>query len=465
MLEILRLFIYSVWNVLEQMAPYLIFGYFMAGVLSVFITPDTVKNHLGGNRFTSTLKASLFGMPLPLCSCGVIPVTASLYKRGAGKGAVASFLISTPTTGVDSIMAAWALMGPVFAIYRAIMSVLLGIATGMFVNIFGEEEIGFERHSEYCDVHNGGSCSCESENKPQGNVLGRALKYAFITIPKDLGRSLFIGILIAGAISALIDAKVIDQFLGNGIGTMLIMLVVGIPLYVCSTASIPLALGFMALGASPGAAFVFLIVGPATNAATITVLWNMIGKRSTLIMLFCMFVGALGGGLLLDAVWSGLGISIASHNMHEMSSLSWFGSTSAVFFILIQFWAAFRGRIIALFTGDKSALTESCCAHGHNHEHNHGTAENDCCGHETSTSSCCSGKDESVQASEHSCCSSEKEDVTCSCGSDVQKDKSTAAPKESACCGGHTGGEGGSCCDSGKKKSAEATGGESCCSH
>ena len=438
MLELLRLFIYSVWSVLGQMAPYLIFGYLVAGILSVFVTPDTVKSHLGGDKFLSTLKAAVFGMPLPLCSCGVIPVTASLYKRGAGRGAVASFLISTPTTGIDSIMAAWALMGPVFAIYRAIMSVLLGISTGVFVNIFGDENIRVAEHAADCDVYYGGSCTCEVENRPKGNILSRALRYAFITIPKDLGKPLFIGILIAAAISTLIDAKIIDQFLGGGIGTMIIMLLVGVPLYVCSTASIPLALGFMALGASPGAAFVFLIAGPATNAATITVLWKMIGKRSTLIMLGCMFAGALGGGLLLDAVWSDLGVSIAANELHDMSHLGWFESVSAVVFVLIQFWAEFRGRIITRFTGRQVA--DACC--GHDHEHAHGTGGADCCAEKAHAHAGCCGH-EKVQETGDSCCSGKKEGAV------------GVMEAVSSCCSEHTESVPGSCCAHGVKKIVE----------
>ena len=362
MIDILRFFVHSFWDVLGQMAPYLLLGYLIAGILSVFVTTDTVKTHLGGSKFMSTLKAALFGMPLPLCSCSVIPVTASLHKSGAGRGAVASFLVSTPTTGIDSIMAAWALMGPVFAVYRAIMSIILGIVAGGFVNIFGDSTVAVASSAENsCCSHSSG-CECENESSPQENKVFKALHYAFITLPKDLWRPLIIGIIIASLISALIEGKFIDQFLGGGFGTMLIMLVLGVPLYVCATASIPLALGFMALGATPGAAFVFLIAGPATNAATITVLWKMIGKRSTVIMLACIFFGALSGGMLLDVVWDGLGANIVSYNMNSDQHTGWLYSFFAVIFIIIHIWARYRAWIICCLSSGTKNVKDSCCS-------------------------------------------------------------------------------------------------------
>ena len=426
MLEILKLFLHSFWEVLGQMAPYLLLGYLIAGVLSVFVTTDTVKTHLGGSKFGSTLKAALFGMPLPLCSCSVIPVTASLHKGGAGRGAVASFLISTPTTGVDSIMAAWALMGPIFAIYRAIMSIILGVVAGVFVNIFADNEVKTASSSENCCSSHSTGCGCGNETKPQDNRLYKALRYAFITLPKDLGKPLIVGILIASFISALIEGNFIDQFLGGGFGTMLIMLVLGVPLYVCATASIPLALGFMALGATPGAAFVFLIAGPATNAATITVLWKMIGKRSTIIMLVCIFFGALGGGMALDAVWNGLGANIATHSMHIDQHTGWFYSLFAVLFIIIHMWATFRAKIISYVSGGTEQVEDSCCSV------------------EVDDETHCNHGVESRSANEPGCCSSiddVKQTVDLCCSSSISNKKTVvdsclcSDTVEESCCG------------------------------
>ncbi len=371
--EILELFFQAFWNVLAEMAPFLLLGYLLAGMLSVLVTPDTIHKHLGGNRFASILKAALFGMPLPLCSCSVIPVTASLRKGGAGRGAVASFLISTPTTGVDSIMASWALLGPVFAIYRAAMSVILGMFSGIMVNIFGGKDEEYVAKEGECSIHGTADCDCEELNKPQGNVLLRILRYGFITIPRDLGKPLLIGVLVASLIAALIDARLVEQFLGSGIGTMLLMLVIGIPLYVCATASIPLALGFMALGASPGAAFVFLVAGPVTNAATLAILWRMIGKRPTIIMLLSIFVGALAGGIALDLLWDGMGIPAAAEHVHEHEHSSLLDIILVVIFVAVQLWAVYRKRLLSLFSGGRIEVVDSCCEA----DHEHGVATDD----------------------------------------------------------------------------------------
>jgi uncharacterized membrane protein YraQ (UPF0718 family) len=133
-------FMHEFWEVLGEMAPYLLFGFLVAGILSVYISQKFVERHLGGRGFWAVLKASLFGIPLPLCSCGVIPVAASLRKQGAGKGAVTSFLISTPQTGVDSILVTLSLLGPVYAIFRPVASFIKGVIGGMAVSIFDPED-------------------------------------------------------------------------------------------------------------------------------------------------------------------------------------------------------------------------------------------------------------------------------------------------------------------------------------
>lgn len=359
MYNIMITFITEFWLVIGQMAPYLLLGYFFAGILSILITPEWIERHLGGSNFSSTVKAAILGMPLPLCSCGVIPVTASIRKHGAGKGATASFLISTPTTGVDSILAAWALLGPVFAIYRAIMAVLIGILGGTLANLFdGDEQELLAKHQETKNEEKKDCCA--HKVKATESKLVRIFKHGFVAIPKDIGRALFIGIVIAAIISSLISANVIDQFLGAGFGSMLLMLVIGIPLYVCATASIPLAIGFMALGASPGAALVFLIAGPATNAATLTVLWKMIGKYSTVAVLLAIIFGALASGVLLDYAWGFLDMSPINPIMHhhdsgEVSLEYIFNSVCAVILILVQLYSSFGTKIFA------SKKPASCC--------------------------------------------------------------------------------------------------------
>lgn len=362
-MEIITQTLGDIWLTIGQMAPYLLIGYLVAGILSILVTPALVERHLGGTGVMATVKAALFGMPLPLCSCGVIPVTASLRKHGAGRGATASFLISTPTTGVDSIMAAWALVGPLFALYRAFMAVLLGIVGGILANLVGGEDEGFGADAEPATAsccHGGGEAEAATAHKTR--AIWRILVYGFYRLPRDIVKPLAVGVIVAGLISALVRQEYLTQFLGAGFGTMLLMLAVGVPLYVCSTASIPLAIGFMALGASPGAALVFLITGPATNAATLAVLWKMIGRRSTMAVLATIAVGALGAGLALDYLWAFLelpAVALPCHTEEGVAGAGLLFHLTAGAFVLVELWSAFGGRIIALFS--RTAAPASCC--------------------------------------------------------------------------------------------------------
>jgi len=290
------------------MSPYLLVGFLVAGLLSVFIRPEIVERHLGGKGLWQVVKAAVFGVPLPLCSCGVIPVAASLRRHGAGAGATTSFLISTPQTGVDSIMVTLSLLGPVFAIFRPVVAFLSGLLGGFLVNLFGYEKgAGEERHPT-CTAE---CCSGARDNK---NSVVRALTYGFVTLPRDIHKALIIGILIAGVISALIPEDYLSGVLGGGIVSMLIMMAIGIPVYVCATASVPIAAALIAKGVSPGAALVFLMTGPATNAATITTVWHIMGKRIAAIYLASVAVSALAAGLVLDALFVGSGVHTMSHS-------------------------------------------------------------------------------------------------------------------------------------------------------
>lgn len=286
----------AVWNTFKEMAPYLLFGFIFAGALSVLIKPETVERHLGGRGMWQVVKASLLGVPLPLCSCSVIPVGASLRRHGAGSGATSSFLISTPQTGVDSIMVTLSLLGPVFAVIRPFVAFVSGIIGGGLVMRFGSEG---ERERE-----GAGTCSCEccdEANEKSGFV--KALSYGFLTLPRDIGRALIVGVVLAGVISAIVPDNLFSGILGGGILSMLVMMAAGTPVYVCATASVPIAAALISKGVSPGAALVFLMTGPATNAATITTVWKMMGKRTTFLYLGAVAVTALAAGALLDAVY------------------------------------------------------------------------------------------------------------------------------------------------------------------
>jgi len=284
------------WGVLGQMAPYLLFGFLVAGFLSVCISPEWVERHLGGRGLGPVLKASLFGVPLPLCSCGVIPVSASIYRHGASRAATTAFLLSTPQTGVDSIAVTYALLGPIFAIFRPIAALLTGLIGGGIVQFFGEPngtDVGDKSKPAPCNE----SCCAGKTGK---SVLLRVLRYGFVILPRDIGLALLVGIFIAGAMAAIVPQDHLATYIGGGVLSILLLMAAGVPVYVCATASVPIAAGFIHIGVSPGAALAFLIAGPATNAATFTTIWKLLGRRTAILYITTIAVSAFGCGLLLD---------------------------------------------------------------------------------------------------------------------------------------------------------------------
>lgn len=336
-------FLEACWVVLAQMSPYLTLGFLISGVLSVMISPRWVEKHLGSGRISSVIKATLFGVPLPLCSCGVIPVAASLRRHGASKGATTAFLISTPQTGIDSMLATWGLLGPFFAVFRPLAALITGIVGGLGVSFTDKD-----------DVTAIAANAADSDDASTSFIekLTAAIKYAFVTLPGEIAKALVVGIFIAGLISTFIAGDFVSQYIGNYYVTMLLMLAIGIPVYVCSTSSIPIALAFMRMGVSPGAAFVFLISGPATNAAAISVVWKILGKTSALIYLLTVFFGSLAGGFALDFFdqkFSEAGLSAIVTACH--TELSLLETGSAVFML-----------VVLAFSYYKSRQSETCCS-------------------------------------------------------------------------------------------------------
>lgn len=337
--------IQAIWNVTAEMSAFLLLGFLVAGLLSVFIDPLWLERHLGGGGLGPVLRASLFGVPLPLCSCGVIPVAASLRSHGASKAATSAFLLSTPQTGVDSIMITYTMLGPVFAIFRPLMALVTGVLGGALVQGFDSENSTGKPAVQMAEPSHD-----HAPNKVKGFLprLYAAFDYGSVTLPGDIGKALLIGVVIAGILSALIPDNFLAQYLGRGPLSIALMMVVGIPLYVCATASVPLAVGFMMVGASPGAALAFLIAGPATNAATITTIGRVLGRRTTFIYLLTVAISAFGGGLLLDWLmsWARTAMPELSSQIHEHGQLGWFDHLSGVVLVLIMLraWVLARRR-------------------------------------------------------------------------------------------------------------------------
>lgn len=311
--EHIRRILLGSWAVSSEMSPYLLFGFLVAGTLSVLVSPQWVERHLGGRGLLPVLKSVLLGVPLPLCSCGVIAVGASIRNHGASRGATTGFLLATPQTGVDSILVTWGMMGPIFGIFRPLVALLTGIIGGALVDFFEGDETASAKSGK-----SSASCAaaCCSEKEP-GSRLLRALTYGFVTLPRDIARPLILGIAIAALITTLIPQDSLSRYVGGGLPAMLALIVIGIPIYVCSTASIPLALGFIHLGASPGAALAFLIAGPATNAATFLTVWRVLGRRTGIIYLGTVAIGALAAGSALDTIYSATGAAVPHAGIHD----------------------------------------------------------------------------------------------------------------------------------------------------
>ncbi len=331
MFEIIEKIFIESWIVFSQMAPYLLFGFLVAGILSVYVSSEWVERHLGGSGLTPVFKASLFGIPLPLCSCGVIPVSASFYRHGANRASTTSFLLSTPQTGVDSILVTYSLLGPVFAVFRPIAALITGVLGGALVQFFDSENGSGSAEKSAPDACEDDCCTGDEKE----NSFIRMLRYGFITLPKDIGTALLTGILIAGLISALVPPDYLTIYIGGGILSIMIMIIAGVPVYVCATASVPIAAGFMHIGASPGAALAFLIAGPATNAAAFTTVYKILGKRTAIIYMVTVVFSAFTCGLLLDWIipfvessFSNLGA--ISHEHHE---LDWISNTWSIILI------------------------------------------------------------------------------------------------------------------------------------
>ncbi len=313
MLEYIIKYVDELWFLLLEMAPWLLLGLIFAGLLKVYFPQKHIDKYLGKSDFKSSVNASLLGIPMPLCSCGVIPTGISFFKNGASKGATNSFLISTPQTGVDSIFATYSMLGWPFAVLRPIVAFVTGVVGGALTNwLIMERPVkpvspfaNFKldtavsgKTDKTCDDD---SCECnESKIKDNRHSLVRAADYAFIELLQDIAKWLILGFLVAALISVALPDDFFSSFQGLGLLEILVVLAASVPIYVCATGSIPIAAVLLMKGVSPGAALVFLMAGPATNVATITVLGKTMGRKSLTIYLSTIVIGAIIFGLLTN---------------------------------------------------------------------------------------------------------------------------------------------------------------------
>ena len=292
-------------DLVTEMSPYLLLGFLLAGLMHAFIPGTIYSKYLAKPNMRSVVLAALFGIPLPLCSCGVLPTAMSLRREGASKGAAVSFLIATPQTGVDSIIATFSLMGLPFAVIRPIAALATAIFGGKMVNVIeGDEGAGKfdstneQTHDDLC----GDSC-CGGHDKVPTSFVGKvieALRYAYIDMMESVGKWLVVGLIVAGLITLFVPDSYFEIFKDNSFTSMLLVLCISIPMYLCATGSIPIAVALMMKGLTPGAALVLLMAGPACSVASVLVVSKVLGRRTLTAYLFSIISGAVGFGLVTD---------------------------------------------------------------------------------------------------------------------------------------------------------------------
>lgn len=279
------------------MSPYLLLGFLLAGLMHAFIPGAIYSRYLSGHNVRSVIYAALFGVPLPLCSCGVIPTAMSLRKEGASKGATVSFLIATPETGVDSIIATYSLLGLPFAIIRPIAALCNAALAGILVNTFDKDKVEKEATGKVISFEEEGH-----EHKSFAHKIKEAIAYGYGEMMEDIGKWLVIGLVIAGLITVFVPDSLFATFKDNTFMSMILVLCIAIPMYICATGSIPIAVALMLKGLTPGAALVLLMAGPACNMASILVINKVLGKKSLAIYLASILVCAIFWGTIVDQV-------------------------------------------------------------------------------------------------------------------------------------------------------------------
>jgi HflK protein len=353
-IEFIKNLFYETYIVFLESSIYIVFGFFIAGLINTFIKQEWILRFMTGKGIKPIIYASLFGIPLPLCSCGVIPAAVMLEKKGAQKNAIMSFLISTPETDIDAIILTYGLLGPFFAIFRTIAAFLTSIIAGIAYTSDDEEksaEVTTTCNNKCC-----GSLKLESDQTSENESIDKSKRsfwkyakdkaritynYGFIEIFDDVSVWILVGILITGFISAVIPDKFFETYLGSGFISMIVMILIGVPMYMCASSSTPIAAALIAKGLNPGAAFVFLLVGPATNAATITVLLKQFGKRFVKVYVSSLIIVSITFGLLFNYMINTFGFIITSAlktgSSPESSGLKFVGFVLMVILLFTSF--------------------------------------------------------------------------------------------------------------------------------
>ena len=321
----------EILELVNSMSPYLLLGFTLAGMMHAFVPRTMYSRYLSGNNFRSVLGAAILGIPLPLCSCGVIPTAMSLRKDGASKGATISFLIATPQTGVDSIIATYSLMGLPFALLRPFVALVTALFGGTFANYVDRNDDKEEAAAER-------SCCAKEEKTTFAQKIKVAANYAYVEMMQDIGRWLVLGLVVAGVITVFVPDSFFSLFADRPFASMLMVLLFAIPMYLCATGSIPIAVALMLKGLSPGTALVLLMAGPAVNVASLLVIGKVMGRRSLFTYLFsivgCAILFGLGIDYLLPREWFTASLE-KIHSCHSCGEISYFNTVCSILLALL----------------------------------------------------------------------------------------------------------------------------------
>jgi len=396
-MDFVSTFVHEFITLFSEMAPFLLLGFLLAGILHVWVPNHVYVPKISKPNFASVLWAALFGVPLPICSCGVIPTSIAIRKEGASKGASVSFLISTPATGVDSILATYSLLGLPFAILRPVAAFATALFGGVLTNFAtrGESEntlhvVAEHSHKHHvhheccghehdsCEDHCGNEehehcgcgqshCSCESRDVHQMTFvqkIAETFRYGLVNMVGDVSKWLMIGLVLGALISAFVPNELFLALREYPLLCMICVLLLAMPMYTCATGSIPLALALVAKGITPGAALVLLMAGPATSIASMLVVGKAFGKRTLIAYLVSIAVGAIGFGLIVDTFFMDTFLSAmlpqGSAECHGHGALGVFDYVCSGLLAFFMIYAKFM---------HKGCDGHCCCGDEHGHGH------------------------------------------------------------------------------------------------
>lgn len=325
-----------------ESAPWLLLGFALAGLIKVFVPQTLLTQQLGGAGFGSIVKAALIGAPLPLCSCGVVPTALGLRRSGASKNTTVAFLVATPETGVDSVSVSYALLGPVMAVIRPITAISSAIVAGILVGRSEDETVSPSQPASSCCSQSHTSCESEAVDRNTSSIrlglkerLREAMQFSFGKMLDDIVLWLLVGLLVAAAVLTWVPATVLAQW-GSGPFAYIAMMLVGVPMYICATASTPIAAGLLAAGVSPGAVLVFMMAGPATNLGTLAIIRQELGRWPLTAYLLGVLVTSAAFGFALDTVTAAWGWDLRAEVLHQHDAPGLLGVlSSAVLAVLV----------------------------------------------------------------------------------------------------------------------------------